>query len=133
MRINGACHCGNIAFEAEVDPETVRICHCTDCQTMSGSLFRANIQAAGEHVPAGARHAENLRQDGRQREPAGAGVLSGLRHRVVGDVAHRSDQLWVTGRHDHPTGGVQAGVSDLVPVRIAVEVGGGWGGEAAGQ
>ena len=48
MRIDGACHCGNVAFEAEVDPETVRICHCTDCQTMSGSLFRANVQAAGE-------------------------------------------------------------------------------------
>jgi hypothetical protein len=48
MRVEGACHCGNVAFEAEVDPETVRICHCTDCQTMSGSLFRTNIQAAGE-------------------------------------------------------------------------------------
>src|SRR5229473_2152949 len=47
MRVDGACHCGNIAFEAEVDPETVRICHCTDCQTMSGSLFRANVQADG--------------------------------------------------------------------------------------
>jgi hypothetical protein len=48
MRVDGACHCGNVAFEAEVDPETVRICHCTDCQTTSGSLFRANIPAAGE-------------------------------------------------------------------------------------
>ena len=48
MKIDGACHCGNIAFEAEVEPETVRICHCTDCQTMSGSLFRANIQASAE-------------------------------------------------------------------------------------
>lgn len=48
MRIDGACHCGKIAFEAEVDPATVRICHCTDCQTMSGSLFRANVTAAGE-------------------------------------------------------------------------------------
>jgi hypothetical protein len=48
MRIDGACHCGNVAFAADVDPETSRICHCTDCQTMSGSLFRANIQAAAE-------------------------------------------------------------------------------------
>jgi hypothetical protein len=48
MRIDGACHCGSVAFEAEVDPATVRICHCTDCQTMSGSAFRANIQASGE-------------------------------------------------------------------------------------
>jgi hypothetical protein len=47
MHVDGACHCGNVAFEAEVDPETVRICHCTDCQTTSGSLFRANIQADG--------------------------------------------------------------------------------------
>jgi len=48
MKIDGACHCGNIAFEADVDPETVRICHCTDCQTMSGSLFRANVTTAAE-------------------------------------------------------------------------------------
>jgi hypothetical protein len=48
MRVDGACHCGAVAFQAEIDPETVRICHCTDCQTTSGSLFRANITAAGE-------------------------------------------------------------------------------------
>jgi hypothetical protein len=48
MRIDGACHCGRIAFEAEVEPDTVRICHCTDCQTMSGSLFRANVQTTAE-------------------------------------------------------------------------------------
>jgi hypothetical protein len=46
MRINGGCHCGAITFEAEADPNTVRICHCTDCQVTSGSLFRANIRAA---------------------------------------------------------------------------------------
>ena len=48
MRVDGACHCGNIAFEAEVDPEAVRICHCTDCQVTSGSAFRTNIVASGE-------------------------------------------------------------------------------------
>ena len=48
MQINGACHCGAIAFEAEVDPNTARICHCTDCQNMSGSLFRANILPVGD-------------------------------------------------------------------------------------
>jgi hypothetical protein len=34
-----------VAFEAEVDPATARICHCTDCQITSGSLFRTNIAA----------------------------------------------------------------------------------------
>lgn len=33
LKIDGACHCGNITFEAEVDPEKVLICHCTDCGT----------------------------------------------------------------------------------------------------
>jgi hypothetical protein len=45
MRINGRCHCGKITFEAEVEAGTARLCHCSDCQTMTGSAFRANIQA----------------------------------------------------------------------------------------
>ncbi len=43
MKIDGRCHCGRITFEAEVDPATVTVCHCTDCQTLTGSAFRANI------------------------------------------------------------------------------------------
>lgn len=42
MHVDGACHCGNITFEAEVDPEKVALCHCTDCQTMSGAPYNAN-------------------------------------------------------------------------------------------
>lgn len=48
MKVHGTCHCGAVAYEAEVDPGSVRICHCTDCQVSSGSLFRTNIVAAGE-------------------------------------------------------------------------------------
>ena len=40
MKIDGSCHCGEITYEAEIDPEMVVICHCTDCQTLSGSAFR---------------------------------------------------------------------------------------------
>ncbi len=40
MKIDGACHCGHITYEAEIDPKKVGICHCTDCQTLSGSAFR---------------------------------------------------------------------------------------------
>lgn len=46
MHIDGGCHCGNITFEAEVDPEKVVICHCTDCQKMSGAPFNAVVQVA---------------------------------------------------------------------------------------
>ncbi|MGZ3311057.1 MAG: GFA family protein [Xanthobacteraceae bacterium] len=37
MRIDGGCHCGYFAYEGEADPEKTAICHCTDCQHLSGS------------------------------------------------------------------------------------------------
>ncbi|MDJ0950382.1 MAG: GFA family protein [Alphaproteobacteria bacterium] len=40
MKIDGGCHCGFLTYEGEADPERVVICHCTDCQTHSGSAFR---------------------------------------------------------------------------------------------
>lgn len=45
MKIDGRCHCGSLSFEADVDPSAMVICHCTDCQQLSGSAFRANIRA----------------------------------------------------------------------------------------
>ncbi|MCE4553421.1 GFA family protein [Roseateles cellulosilyticus] len=43
MKIQGACHCGAIAFDAEIDPSRVVACHCNDCQTLSGAPFRAIV------------------------------------------------------------------------------------------
>ena len=40
MKIDGGCHCGAITYEAEIGPDKVFVCHCTDCQTLSGSAFR---------------------------------------------------------------------------------------------
>jgi hypothetical protein len=40
MKIDGRCHCGYVTYEAEIDPDKTLICHCTDCQTLSGSAFR---------------------------------------------------------------------------------------------
>ena len=48
MKIDGACHCGYITIEGEADPESVGICHCTDCQTGTGSAFRVSIRVPGE-------------------------------------------------------------------------------------
>ena len=48
MKIDGTCHCGFISYEAEVDPGDTTICHCADCQTLSGSPFRASVPARHE-------------------------------------------------------------------------------------
>ena len=47
MKLHGSCHCGYITFEAEADPDKASICHCTDCQTSTGSAFRTNVPVPG--------------------------------------------------------------------------------------
>jgi hypothetical protein len=47
MRIDGGCSCGAIKIEGEADPEKVQICHCTDCQTSTGTAFRVSIPVPG--------------------------------------------------------------------------------------
>lgn len=49
MKIDGGCHCGKITYTAEVDPDKVGICHCTDCQTLSGTAFRVSVAATKEN------------------------------------------------------------------------------------
>jgi len=49
MHIDGGCHCGNITYEAEIDPAMVNICHCTDCQTLTGSPYRVTVAAHKDH------------------------------------------------------------------------------------
>ena len=48
MKIHGSCHCGEIKFEAEADPEKVSLCHCTDCQQSTGTAFRTNVPVEGK-------------------------------------------------------------------------------------
>lgn len=49
MKVDGACHCGNIRYEAEIDPERVGICHCTDCQELTGTAYRVTVPVANEN------------------------------------------------------------------------------------
>ena len=46
MKINGACLCGNIIWQATIDPALVGVCHCKDCQTLGGSAFQFTTQVA---------------------------------------------------------------------------------------
>src|SRR6185295_3967403 len=48
MKVEGRCHCGRITYEAIVDPAMAGICHCTDCQMLTGSAYRATVPAPRE-------------------------------------------------------------------------------------
>lgn len=43
LRIDGRCHCGQITYEAEINPNNVVVCHCTDCQTFSSAPYRVSV------------------------------------------------------------------------------------------
>jgi hypothetical protein len=45
MKVDGHCYCGKISFAAEADPQTVMVCHCTDCQELTGSAYRTVVTA----------------------------------------------------------------------------------------
>jgi hypothetical protein len=46
MKVDGQCHCGQIRYEAEIDANNVSVCHCTDCQTLTGTAYRVSAPAA---------------------------------------------------------------------------------------
>ena len=45
MRVQGSCHCGQITYEAEIEPDSAHICNCSDCQMLTGSAFRVSVRA----------------------------------------------------------------------------------------
>jgi hypothetical protein len=45
MQVHGACHCGAVSYEATVNAAQVTICHCTDCQSLTGSAYRVTVAA----------------------------------------------------------------------------------------
>jgi hypothetical protein len=52
MHVDGHCHCGRVTFEADIDPQAISVCHCTDCQTLTGSSFRVTVLCSGSRIHA---------------------------------------------------------------------------------
>ena len=72
MHVDGVCHCGGISLTAEVDPSRVVVCHCTDCQVLSGSPFRVVVIAPIEsvHLNGEPKHYIKLAESGIKRVQA---------------------------------------------------------------
>ena len=50
MQIDGQCHCGRVNYVAEIDPGRVTLCHCTDCQALTGTAFRVSVSTRREDL-----------------------------------------------------------------------------------
>ena len=44
MQVTGKCHCGRISYRAKIDLEKISLCHCTDCQTLTGCAYRVSAK-----------------------------------------------------------------------------------------
>ena len=87
MKIDGRCHCGCITYEAEIDPDKVMICHCTDCQTLSGSRISHGCVQPRRYLQTAFGRPQDLRQDERKRDPSGHNPLPQMRN---ADLFHHS-------------------------------------------
>ena len=43
MDIDGECLCGQVRWEARINPERVALCHCTQCQVTGSAPFRFGV------------------------------------------------------------------------------------------
>ena len=118
MKVTGGCHCGHITYEAEVDPATVRVCHCTDCQKLTGTAFRAAIPSLPETFVLKSGTPKiyiKTAESGKKRWHA---LLPGMRH---ADLCRRARaepvNLWIAVRRDRPARStLPASVAAMVPL-----------------
>ena len=102
MKIDGACHCGNITYTAEIDPENVGICHCTDCQTLSGSAFRTSVRADKEGFHLEGRQPKIYVKSRRKRRQTRPGILPRVWDVDLLRGAERSASVQHPRRHGAP-------------------------------
>lgn len=49
-KIGGSCLCGSVTFEVEDDFSMFYLCHCSQCQQISGSSYASNIFTQPENI-----------------------------------------------------------------------------------
>jgi len=72
MRVDGKCLCGSLEFEAEIDPASVHIGHCTDCEVLAGSGL-PDDGFCYRRVLLSERRTQNIRESRRKRQQSRAG------------------------------------------------------------
>ena len=121
MKVDGACACGAIKVEAEADPEKTQVCHCTDCQTATGTAFRVSIPVAGatfKIIGKPAIYVKTTAESGRPRVQAFCGTCgSPIYSTTPGECAQL---LHAAGRHFAPARPAYAAAPVLVAIGTVV-------------
>jgi hypothetical protein len=104
MLVHGKCHCGAIAYQAEVQPGTVAICHCADCQAFAGGPYRAMIRPVPQEslkMSGTPKHYTKTADSGRQRVQGFCGKCGAQLYAVDPDGTNLSLRIGVIAeRHE---------------------------------
>jgi hypothetical protein len=116
MKVDGACHCSFIAIEAEVDPENVTICHCTDCQIGTGTAFRVSVPAPGKTFKMTGQPAIYLKTTAESGNPRAQGFCPKMRLATLFDGARRrpTGVIHATRRHIAPARSAHSAAANMV-------------------
>ena len=124
MKIDGSCACGTITVEGEADPADVSICHCTDCQTGTGSAFRVSVLGARRpSFKMTGTPKDYLKLTADSGTPRIQAFCPELRLADLFDLAgrRRAGRLPRARRHPAPAQGIRAEEAELVPLGAAVD------------
>jgi hypothetical protein len=72
LPLTGGCSCGAIRYEVAAFPLLLYACHCTDCQSASGSAFALNMPVAAQSL----RIVRGRVKGWHHRSPSGAELTS---------------------------------------------------------
>ncbi len=116
MKIDGGCHCGYITYSAEIDPEDVGICHCTDCQTLTGTAFRTSVRATKEafHIDGQPKIYIKTAESGAKRAQA---FCPRVWHADLFGGGERPASFQHPRRHGTPASRAEAKNTRVVPIR----------------
>ena len=123
MKVDGACLCGAIRIEAEADPEKTVVCHCTDCQTGTGTAFRVSVPVPGESFKLTGKPAIYIRTTAESGNPRAQAFCPtcGTPFYATTPGEGTAGGLHAARRRPAPARPICAQAADLVPLGAALD------------
>ena len=121
MKVSGRCYCGQISFEAEIEPDKVRVCHCTDCQTLSGSAFRTNVPVVQGTFVLKKGEPKTFLKSADSGNRIVHAFCPGLRHADLFGRSGRAARLFAARRHPGSPRRTCSLAADLVALGVALD------------
>jgi|tagenome__1003787_1003787.scaffolds.fasta_scaffold20790291_3 hypothetical protein len=117
MKIDGSCHCGAVRCTAQINPDKVTLCHCTDCQRRPLSR-KPRSRREARHT----RRTKALHQDRLERRQDCDDVLRNMRYADLFLCSRRSGVREPASGWSNPAAAAAAETAGILHLRNAMGV-----------